>query len=203
MVCHAASLLRRVRRFRDVLHRPDAWVCPFTRQVLFDKPTSASESHYIPLAIGDCLHYTQVMHMPFVTHDMIYVGLGCVVGFQRHGANKLNDKQNNTPASDDTNGCIQIDRLDVIKVAGRCLFKSDTGGGSLLTRYAVASRALLSLGWYKYGAMTFNCQHAFELMLGNRSFSLGAIRMVALFVPTITILYLVAAMGLFVLLFCR
>lgn len=144
------------------------------------------------------MHYTQVMSMPFVTHDMVYVGLGYVVGFQRHGSGSDDDA-----AKDVRNGCIQIDRLDVIKVSGNRLMKCDSGGRSMLSREDVARRALLSLGWYTYGVVSFNCQHAFELILGNRNFSLGAVRMLAIFVPATTGLYLLAATGLYFLLFCR
>jgi len=204
MAAHGAFLLQRVQRYKAVLHRPDAWVCPLTRRLVFEKPSDSDVymHGYIPLAIGDCVHYTQVMRMPFVTHDMVYVGLGCVVGFQRRGTG-CDDKHTTGVAANSRNGCIQIDRLDVIKVAGNRLFKSKSGGRSMLSREAVATRALLSLGWFKYKGVSFNCQHAFELILGNRSFSLGAVRMIAAIVPAVTVLYLVALVGLFILLFCR
>ena len=183
MLITATYLLRRIMKFRRVLHRTDAWVCPVTRRLLYQPPDANDVTPYLPLAIGDCLQYTQVLRVPFVTHDMIYVGLGCVVGFQRHGDDK-------TGLHDDAiEGCIQIDSLDVIKVAGKRILRSIDGGRSLLSRYDVACRALCSLGWYEYGGATFNCQHAYELMLGNQHFSLGLVRLSALTIPGTLILY--------------
>ena len=170
----AAYLYDRATRYKDVLHLPDAWVCPWSRRLVFRQDEATDK--YLPLAIGDCLEYTQVLSMPFVTHDMIYVGLGCVVGFQREGSGK--EGQHSKSA-----GCIQIDSLDVIKVAGKRLFLRADGGRTLLTRIDVAQRALLSIGWYDYGSVTFNCQHAYELILGNQHFSLGMIRMTVVFGP--------------------
>lgn len=161
----ATTLARRVLKNAHRLHHPDAWLEPVSRHVVYRNP---HDDAYVALRVGDTLHYSQVLHMPFVTHDMVYVGAGCVVGLAR-----MSPRYQHMAA-------ITVDRIDQLRVRGKRLFHDPGGGRSPLRRHEVALRALASVGAYKYEAMTFNCQHAYERMLGLPFRSLGAARMTAL-----------------------
>lgn len=84
-----------------------------------------------------------------MSHDMVYVGLGCVVA--------LTDSKHH-------GGIIRLNRLDNMHVGvmhTTVILPFRLGPGALppLQR---ALRALGSLGSYKYNAVTRNCQHVFR-----------------------------------------
>lgn len=178
----ADHLYRRLWANSQRLHHPDAWVNIRTRELAYADPQN---DNYVALRVGDTLHYSQVLRMPFVTHDMIYVGLGCVVGLARFS--KYYEDQ----------AAMEIERLDKIKVKGKCISVDRDGGRSSLSRFDIATRALRSLGSYNYDAFRFNCQHAYERLLGNSWFSLGLIRMITLVLLGIILIAIGMAFGMY------
>ncbi len=157
----AAELTKYLHRRRHVLHEPDMWVDPVTLKTT----TTPKHEQYVALRPGDTVHYANVLNLPYVTHDMVYVGAGFVVGFVMWSA-----YAGYKPAVD-------ITFLGSVKTKGHRLTFNRTR--SVLPRADVCSRALQSIGGYVYKPLTFNCQHVVERILGNAWHSVGAVRVVA------------------------
>jgi hypothetical protein len=191
------------------LAEPDAWIQLSTRRLMYTPPPAPSPQHkeepFTPLCIGDCVSYSQVLHLPFVTHDMVYVGLGCVVGLARRttlGADDADAETNTQTFADlfgqqtDSDGkpwmkravphpqldsAVCIERLDVMTIRGKTLCHTPFANiPTRLTRMEVAYRALVSLGTYKYDACRFNCQHVTQRCYGLTWRSRGVERCVML-----------------------
>lgn len=139
---------------------PDMWVDPVTLK------TSATPKHEqcVALRPGDTVHYANVLNLPYVTHDMVYVGAGFVVGLVMWSAYA------------DFKPAVEITFLGAVKTKGHQL--SFNRSRSVLPRLDVCQRALQSIGGYVYKPLTFNCQHVVERILGNAWHSVGAVRVV-------------------------
>ncbi len=178
----------------DAVHaRPDAWVNLKTRALVYADPqgvpadgkdSPSRHEHttdaFTPLRIGDCVYYTQVLRMSFVTHDMIYVGMGCVVGFARR---QNDDGEFPWPwrPLDEHASAIRLERIDRLTIRGKTLHCAPFETlGSPLTRTQAATRALASLGTYTYQSRTFNCQHVNRRFLALSWRSIGVERIVGL-----------------------
>lgn len=213
--CTAAFLLQRAQQCVNKLHTPDAWVCPVTRRLWYTPAAAAAawerlECPEQPLAlrVGDKVTYSQVLHLPFVTHDMVYCGLGCVVGLARHGDAVTQaegmDPSLHAAASGFKGGgrvmlhqpripcsAIVLERLDLMTVQGKRIGAAPALGDNA-RRLNVLRRAVLSLGYYRYDALTFNCQHVHARMEDRAWKSIGLRRCVALY--TFTALCLLGAL---------
>lgn len=148
---------------------PDAWFEPTTQRLWLqrNRPAIPPAVTCWALRAGDVIKYTQVMRLPFVTHDMLYVGCGYVVGFARY--RQFGEDR------------ITLDRLDDLEVRGKVLVRAwadaDTG---VLQRHEVVVRALAALGTYTYHPLTFNCQHTHTAIMGLQPHSAAVDRMLGI-----------------------
>lgn len=142
----------------DKLHSPDAWFHLKSRALVFEDPGPGAAG-FVGLSPGDSLHSSHVMRVSFLYHDMVYVGLGYVVGFNR---------VDNWMA-----GEIALNRLDKFH-----FFRESRIVVNHFPRYMardrVVQRALTTIGFYTYDPVKFNCQHVYHAIMGNEPHSLGA-----------------------------
>lgn len=149
---------------------PDAWWEPRSG-TLFQFPQHAS----FPLVLGDVLQYTQVLKLPFVTHDALYVGEGCVVTMDRVRGSRGRSRGR-------SRGHIRVARLDDPCYRNRTwrLAAEPRGNPPLTTRQRMerVGRALTARGPCWYSALTHNCQHAVARWCGDRPIRSVAVRRV-------------------------
>jgi hypothetical protein len=160
----ARHLLVRATTNAHKLNSPDAWFHTPTRTLTFRDP-GATVGGFIALRPGDSLHSSHVMHVSFLHHDMVYVGLGYVVGFNRI---------DNWLA-----GEVALNRLDVFPFQPEARFTANHFP-RYMPRLQVVQRALATLGYYTYDPVRFNCQHVYHVILGNQPHSLGAEKLLTL-----------------------
>jgi hypothetical protein len=137
------------------------------------------------LQIGDVVVRTDVMAVSFMTHDMLYVGSGYVVQFERYrgravielihlseilrfGEFKFVGRQEAMPSMEK-----QFDIYGLVDFwAWLYSFGHHAGVWPAHEgRGAIAMRALASLGEYTYNAVRFNCQHCIQhIVQGEHAF---------------------------------
>lgn len=176
-----------VRKHAHRLHQPDAWLntadCSVDRHAAHE-----GEAGWLALRPGDVLLYSQVMRLPFITHDAVYVGKGYVVSLNRPFNSAINRAN------------VTVEALDKRVLAGRTWRHSPHNAGQdRATRLAVAWRALSSTGIYAYHPVRFNCQHAAHLWitgdLGSHGLSVGVGRFMSIAILVVLVWLAVLALA--------
>jgi hypothetical protein len=105
------------------------------------------------------------MRVSFLYHDMVYVGLGYVVGFNRVDSWMA--------------GEIALNRLDKFHFFPESKIVLNHFP-RYMARDRVVQRALTTIGFYTYDPVRFNCQHTYHAIMGNEPHSLGAEKLLTL-----------------------
>jgi hypothetical protein len=163
-----AQLQQYIRERADALHRPDAWVHARTRQLTF--AAAPDEDGWVALRIGDVVCLSMAVS---VTHDMIYVGRGCVVHLL-------------------SSGRAEVQRLDGLHLVGGRLYV-DQDAFTVRSRLQVAETALASTGYHRYEWASANCEVFVARALGQRGVVAHGVVTVTLYALLSFVVFIVGA----------
>ena len=159
----AAHIAARTARHAHQLHLPDAWFHLKSHRLQFTDPGPGLG--YVGLCPGDSLHSNNVMRIAYLYHDMVYVGLGYMVSFNR--------------IDSWLGGEVSLDRVDEFEWAAGCKILTNDFP-RYMARDRVVRRALDTLGYYAYDPVRFNCQHVFHAIMGAQPHAIGVEQTLAL-----------------------